>query len=356
MNQLGHGANVEDMCRKYNKDSKDIIDFSSNINPYLIKDLEVHLIEGLKACSKYPDIEYTRLKGNIAKYIGVNSSYIIPGNGATEIIYLLMKSIEGRLAILNPTFSEYERSAKINNLEVVNLYLDKENDFKINIKYIEDNIDRFDSLFICNPSNPIGKVYDLSELLDLMKQYNKLLIIDETFMEFVENEKEFTLIKHIYESKNIFIIKAITKFFGMPGIRLGYGVSSNKDIMRKLYEFKEPWTINTFADVISNYIFKEIEYIKNSKSYFSNERDFMISELESIRDIKVHKTDTNFILIKLLNKEAKDLREELFIKGNILIRDASNFRCLDSSYIRIAIKNHEENIKLIKEFKKVFGV
>ncbi|MGL5506976.1 MAG: pyridoxal phosphate-dependent aminotransferase [Paraclostridium sp.] len=356
MNQLGHGANVEDMCREYNKDSKSIIDFSSNINPYLIKDLDKYLIEGLRECSKYPDIEYTRLKENISEYIGVDSRYIIPGNGATEIIYLLMKSIGGRLAILNPTFSEYERSAKINNLEVVNLYLSKENDFEINIDYIKDNIDKFDSLFICNPSNPIGKVYKINELLGLIKKHNKLLIIDETFMEFVGDEDEFTLTKHIHESSNIFIIKAITKFFGMPGIRLGYGVSSNIDIMRKMYELKEPWTINTFADTISNYIFKESEYIESSKLYFVAERKFMIEELGNIKYIKVYQTDTNFILIKLLNKEAKELKHKLFINDDILIRDASNFRSLDNSYIRIAIKSHEENIKIIKAIKSILGV
>ncbi|MGL5711834.1 MAG: pyridoxal phosphate-dependent aminotransferase [Paraclostridium sp.] len=356
MNQLGHGANVEDMCRRYNKNSKDIIDFSSNINPYLVENLDKYLLEGLKECSKYPDIEYTSLRGNIANYLCIDSSYIIPGNGATEIIYLLMKSIKGRLAILNPTFSEYERSANISGLDVVNLYLDKENNFEIDIEHIKSNIDKFDSLFICNPSNPIGKVYQLNELVELMKKYNKLLIIDETFMEFVEEESKYTLTNYIQDNPNIFIIKAITKFFGMPGIRLGYGVTSNKGIISKMYEIKEPWTINTFADTISNYIFKESEYIKKSKLYFVNERVFMTKELENIKNIKVYKTDTNFILIKLLDKEAKEFREDIFINGGILIRDASNFRNLDNSYIRIAIKSHEENLKIIDEFRKVFGV
>lgn len=355
MNQLGHGANVEDMCRKYNKDSKNIIDFSSNINPYLIDNLEAYIVEGLKACAKYPDIDYTNLKNNIANYLNTKSSYIIPGNGATEIIYLLMKSIKGRLAILNPTFSEYERGAKLNGLDIVNLYLDKDNDFEINIKHIEENIDKFDSLFICNPSNPVGRVYEISRLLELLTKHNKLLIIDETFMEFVGDEERFSLINNVETNSNIFIIKAITKFFGIPGVRLGYGVSSNKEVINRMYEFKEPWTINTFAEILSNYIFKERKYIEDSKLYFMNERKYMVNELNKIKNIKVYKTDTNFILIKLVNKDARELREEIFIKGNILIRDASNFKNLDNSYIRIAIKSHNENLKILDQLKRVFG-
>ncbi len=355
MNQLGHGANVEDMCRKYNKDSKNIIDFSSNINPYLIDNLEEYIVEGLKECAKYPDIDYTNLKNNIANYLNTKSSYIIPGNGATEIIYLLMKSIKGRLAILNPTFSEYERGAKLNGLDIVNLYLDKDNDFEINIKHIEENIDKFDSLFICNPSNPVGRVYEISRLLELLTKHNKLLIIDETFMEFVGDEEKFSLINNVETNSNIFIIKAITKFFGIPGVRLGYGVSSNKEVINRMYEFKEPWTINTFAEILSNYIFKERKYIEDSKLYFMNERKYMVNELNKIKNIKVYKTDTNFILIKLVNKDARELREEIFIKGNILIRDASNFKNLDNSYIRIAIKSHKENLKILDQLKIVFG-
>ena len=111
MKDLGHGANVEYMANIYKKDSNEIIDFSSNINPKIIPNLETYILEGISECSSYPDISYTNLRKNISEYVGVNPKFIVPGNGATEIIYLLMKSINKRLAILNPTFSEYKRSA-----------------------------------------------------------------------------------------------------------------------------------------------------------------------------------------------------------------------------------------------------
>ncbi|CDA09438.1 pyridoxal phosphate-dependent aminotransferase [Intestinibacter bartlettii] len=353
MKDLGHGANVDNMAKKFGKNENDIIDFSSNVNPHIISDLGKYVLEGLEKSRSYPDINYTNLRNNISDYIKVDSELIIPGNGATEIIYLLMKSIKRRLAILNPTFSEYGRGAKLNNLEIIDFHLKEENNFSIDLDEIQKNMDKFDSLFICNPNNPNGKVKDLNELLDLMIENDKLLIVDETFMEFVGEEEKYSLINKIEQTSNLFILKAVTKFFGMPGLRLGYGVTSNKQIIKNIYEYKEPWTINSFAENLSNYLFKDKEYINGSKDYYINERKFMLEELRKISRLKVYDTDTNFVLIKLDDDEANSLKLELFEKYNILIRDASNFIGLDKSYIRVAIKSHNDNKVLIESLRKI---
>ena len=353
MKDLGHGANVDNMAKKFGKNENDILDFSSNVNPHIISDLGKYVLEGLEKSRSYPDINYTNLRNNISDYIKVDSELIIPGNGATEIIYLLMKSIKRRLAILNPTFSEYGRGAKLNNLEIIDFHLKEENNFSIDLDEIQKNMDKFDSLFICNPNNPNGKVKDLNELLDLMIENDKLLIVDETFMEFVGEEEKYSLINKIKQTPNLFILKAVTKFFGMPGLRLGYGVTSNKQIIKNIYEYKEPWTINSFAENLSNYLFKDKEYINGSKDYYINERKFMLEELRKISRLKVYDTDTNFVLIKLDDDEANSLKLELFEKYNILIRDASNFIGLDKSYIRVAIKSHNDNKVLIESLRKI---
>ena len=353
MKDLGHGANVDNMAKKFGKNENDIIDFSSNVNPHIISDLGKYVLEGLEKSRSYPDINYTNLRNNISDYIKVDSELIIPGNGATEIIYLLMKSIKRRLAILNPTFSEYGRGAKLTNLEIIDFPLKEENNFSIDLDEIQKNMDKFDSLFVCNPNNPNGKVKDLNELLDLMIENDKLLIVDETFMEFVGEEEKYSLINKIEQTPNLFILKAVTKFFGMPGLRLGYGVTSNKQIINNIYEYKEPWTINSFAENLSNYLFKDKEYINGSKDYYINERKFMLEELRKISRLKVYDTDTNFVLIKLDDDEANSLKLELFEKYNILIRDASNFIGLDKSYIRVAIKSHNDNKVLIESLRKI---
>lgn len=355
MKDLGHGANVDFMAKAFNKNTKDIIDFSSNINPKLIPNLEKYILEGLNKSTSYPDINYTSLKKNIGNYININPEFIIPGNGATEIIYLLMKNIKKRLAILNPTFSEYERGARLNNLEVINFMLNKDDEFSVNLDEIEEKIDEFDSLFICNPNNPNGKVKNIEKLLELMSKHNKLLIVDETFMEFVYEEEKYSLIKYINKYENLFILKAVTKFFGMPGLRLGYGVTSNKKLIENIYKYKEPWTVNSFADTLSNYIFNDKDYINNSKSYYLKERKYMLNALRKIKRLKAYDTDTNFILIKLEDKKAEKLKLQLFKESNILIRDASNFVNLDESYIRIAIKSHNENQLILKELNRIMG-
>ncbi|MDY2737361.1 pyridoxal phosphate-dependent aminotransferase [Intestinibacter sp.] len=355
MKDLGHGANVDNMAKQFGKDEKDIIDFSSNVNPHIISNLGKYVLEGLEKSRSYPDINYTNLRNNISEYINVDSELIIPGNGATEIIYLLMKSIKKRIAILNPTFSEYGRGAKLNNLEVIDFHLKEENNFSIDLDEIQNNMDRFDSLFVCNPNNPNGKVKDLNELLDLMIENDKLLIVDETFMEFVGEEEKYSLIGRINQTENLFILKAVTKFFGMPGLRLGYGVTSNKQIIKNIYEYKEPWTINSFAENLSNYLFKDKDYISSSKEYYVNERKFMLQELRNIPKLKVYDTDTNFVLMKLEDGESNSLKLELFEKYNILIRDASNFIGLDKGYFRVAIKSHEDNKALIEALKKTLG-
>ena len=355
MRDLGHGANVDTMAQIFNKKTEDIIDFSSNINPKVVPNLDQYILKGLNKCRSYPDINYGKLRKNIGDYLNINPQYIIPGNGATEIIYLLMKNVKKRLAILNPTFSEYERGAKLNNLEIINFMLNENDEFSVNLKEIEDNIDNFDSLFICNPNNPNGKVKNIEELLRIIIKYDKLLIVDETFMEFVYEEENYSLIKYVEKYKNIFIIKAVTKFFGMPGLRLGYGVTSNEKLIDDIYKYKEPWTVNSFADTLSNYIFKDEEYIKSSKEYYLEERLFMLNFLRKFKNIKAYDTDTNFILIKLKDRNAEKLKTSLLKESNILIRNASNFIGLDKNYIRIAIKSHEENQLILKEFNKLLG-
>jgi threonine-phosphate decarboxylase len=342
------------MSIKYNKKEKNIVDFSSNINPYLPQNLEKYTVEALKNCIKYPDINYIELKNSISEYLNLDANFIIPGNGASEIIYLIMKCIEGPLGIINPTFSEYERAAKLNNVEVIDLYFEND-EFDLNINQIKESIERFKYLFICNPNNPTGKVKNIKELLELMKNQGKFLIVDETFMEFVYEEKDYSLVKYIESYDNLIIIKAVTKFFGLPGIRLGYGLTSNKELLLKMYLHKEPWTINSFAENICKYILKDKDYINQSKSYFREEIRYMVESLKKIPNIKVYSTDTNFILIKLKDIKSIELKEKMFIYKNILIRDASNFKNIDDSYIRIAIKTRKENDLIIKALRETLG-
>lgn len=350
-----HGADINSAAELYGLEADKIIDFSSNINPFIVDSMDKIVAVGVGSLQKYPDIKYRRLRKNISDYLGVDDSQVIPGNGATEIIYLLMRNLSGRLAIINPTFSEYRKGAEIAGLSVVDFVMDWKKDFKLDLDEIYRRKDEFDSIFICNPNNPDGSVREIKKLLEFAEKEGKLLIVDETFIEFAYSEKDRSLVNMVEKSKNLFIIRAVTKFFGIPGIRLGYGISSNRELLQKMYDEKEPWTINSFADSASDFIFKEEEYIRKSKEYFSKERVCMINEINKIDGIKAFNSDANFILVRFENRNVLDVKENLLKRAGLLIRDASNFIGLDSSFARVAIKNHEQNTVLVDALRSVLG-
>ena len=350
-----HGADINSAAELYVLEADKIIDFSSNINPFIVDSMDKIVAAGVGSLQKYPDIKYRRLRKNISDYLGVDDSQVIPGNGATEIIYLLMRNLRGRLAIINPTFSEYRKGAEIAGLSVVDFVMDWKKDFKLDLDEIYRRKDEFDSIFICNPNNPDGSVREIKKLLEFAEKEGKLLIVDGTFIEFADSEKDRSLVNMVEKSKNLFIIRAVTKFFGIPGIRLGYGISSNRELLQKMYDEKEPWTINSFADSASDFIFKEEEYIRKSKEYFSKERVCMINEINKIDGIKAFNSDANFILVRFENRNVLDVKENLLKRAGLLIRDASNFIGLDSSFARVAIKNHEQNIVLVDAIRSVLG-
>lgn len=350
-----HGADINSAAELYGLEADKIIDFSSNINPFIVESMDKIVAAGVENLQKYPDIKYRRLRKNIADYLRVDDSQVIPGNGATEIIYLLMRNLSGRLAIINPTFSEYRKGAEIAGLSVVDFVMDWEKDFELDLDEIYKGKDEFDSIFICNPNNPDGSVREIKKLLEFAEKEGKLLIVDETFIEFADSEKDRSLVNMVEKSKNLFIIRAVTKFFGIPGIRLGYGISANRELLQKMYDEKEPWTINSFADSASDFIFKEDEYIRKSKEYFSKERVCMINEINKIDGIKAFNSDANFILVRFENINVLDVKENLLKRAGLLIRDASNFIGLDSSFARVAIKNHEQNIVLVDALRSVLG-
>lgn len=350
-----HGADINSAAELYGLEADKIIDFSSNINPFIVDSMDKIVAAGVGSLQKYPDIKYRRLRKNISDYLGVDDSQVIPGNGATEIIYLLMRNLRGRLAIINPTFSEYRKGAELAGLSVVDFVMDWKKDFKLDLDEIYRRKDEFDSIFICNPNNPDGSVREIKKLLEFAEKEGKLLIVDETFIEFADSEEERSLVNMVEKSKNLFIIRAVTKFFGIPGIRLGYGISSSRELLQKMYDEKEPWTINSFADSASDFIFKEEEYIRKSKEYFSKERVCMINEINKIDGIKAFNSDANFILVRFENRNVLDVKENLLKRAGLLIRDASNFIGLDSSFARVAIKNHEQNIVLVDALRSVLG-
>ena len=360
-----HGGNVYKIYRE--KGMKEILDYSSNINPYgLPESFKIAVLENLSVLERYPDPDYVELREKIAKVNGIKLENIIVGNGATEIIFLYMKVLKAKkILIVSPTFGEYERAmrATLDNIQVDYFKLEEVENFVPNIEKIRLELDKkYDLLVMCNPNNPTGQfvlVEIMEKILEKCTEVGTKLFVDEAFVEFVENWEEKSIIKTEKDKKNLFVLRAFTKFFAIPGLRLGYGICFDDEFMTKMLEKKEPWSVNNIAELAGKVLLKDKEYIEKTNNWIKEEKKYMYENLIKIEGMKIYKTEINFILGKIEFKyfekiNVQKLREKMLEKG-ILIRDASNFMYLDDKYFRLAVKDRKNNDKVIKALKEIFS-
>ena len=380
-----HGGNIYKVFRE--KNIKEILDYSSNINPYGIPEsLKKRITENLEILERYPDPDYVELRQKLSNLNKVNLSDIILGNGATEIIFLFMKVINPKkILIVSPTFGEYERAVKATEIsgdtvslsssngdnknienkkiEIEYFELKESDDFKLNIGNLKNELEnKYDLLIICNPNNPTGKFLKLAQTEEILKECNKYdtkLFIDEAFIEFLADGMKESIINTEENKKNLFVTRAFTKFFAIPGLRLGYGMYFDKELEKKISEKKEPWSVNNFAEMAGLTVLDDAEYIEKTLKWIAEEKIYMYEKLNKISGMKVYETEVNFITGKIDEKlfseglNVKILREKMLEQG-ILIRDASNFKFLDERFFRLAIKDRASNERVIEVMKEIF--
>jgi len=380
-----HGGNIYKVFRE--KNLKEILDYSSNINPYGIPEsLKKRITENLEILERYPDPDYVELREKLAHLNKVGMSDIVLGNGATEIIFLFMKVINPKkILIVSPTFGEYERAVKATEIsgdtvslsssngdnknienkkiEIEYFELKESDDFKLNIGNLKNELEnKYDLLIICNPNNPTGKFLKLAQTEEILKECNKYdtkLFIDEAFIEFLADRMKESIINTEENKKNLFVTRAFTKFFAIPGLRLGYGMYFDKELEQKISEKKEPWSVNNIAEMAGLTVLDDTEYIEKTLKWIAEEKIYMYEKLNKISGMKVYETEVNFITGKIDEKlfsegvNVKILREKMFEQG-ILIRDASNFKFLDERFFRLAIKDRASNERVIEAMKEIF--
>lgn len=371
-----HGGNVEEIARKYRLREEKIMDFSANINPLgpssrVIKALK----ENLSKIACYPDPEAIDLREELSKYLKVNPENIIAGNGAIELIYLICRTLRPRKAlIVVPAFSEYEFALKNVGCKIEFVPVKSRDDFRLDIEELLENIKKIDLprpfylqrgaakqkgrglLFLCNPNNPTGQLINKADMLKIVGVARKrevFVVVDEAFMDFDESAEAETLIQEAIKRNNLFVIRSLTKFFALPGIRIGYGIG-NKRLLEKLKIHKEYWSVNTLAQIAGIAALKDKEYVKKTKELISEERKFLYHKLSKINGLRPYSSVTNFIFCRLTtNRVNSTIIWKKLIQKNILIRDCSSFRSLNNRYIRMAIKTHQENLNLINFLSKI---
>ncbi|MBC3795939.1 pyridoxal phosphate-dependent aminotransferase [Acetobacterium tundrae] len=331
----------------------EMIDFSVNINPLGIPEtIKKKLIDGIDELVKYPEITGRSALIKISQDLGVFPENVILGNGAIELIYLFSRSNgPGKALIIQPTFNEYERALKLYGWDVDYYVLKEENDFSIDPVELEQVIEKTkpQAVFLCNPNNPTGRVYSIEFITKLIEKSAQAItwFLDESFMDFANESGGLTLVKDT--DYPIFILKSLTKFYALPGLRIGYGVG-NPAVIKKMESFKEPWTINGLGLIAATAVYDEIDYAKQTKAYIEQERQRIYEELKKIETIKVYQSGTDFHLCRLLKATASELKSAIESE-DMSIRTCEDFVGLDESYFRIAIKKSEENNRLLTFIK-----
>ncbi|HHZ02641.1 MAG TPA: aminotransferase class I/II-fold pyridoxal phosphate-dependent enzyme [Tissierellia bacterium] len=328
----------------------ELVDFSSNINPIGTPNgLNEVLIDGFNSLVAYPDIKYRNLKSAVAKYLNCKDENVLVGNGAVEIINNFTIAAK-RVVVMTPAFSEYEERAKVHGKEIKKIPYGE--DFSIDIESFKD-LEEDELLILGNPNNPTGLRIPEKELLEIygiVKKKKAFLLLDEAFFEFCPEDYDSIELFKDDGYKNVAIIRAATKFFALPGIRLGYCCCSIEKV-QEISEVELPWSVNSLADIAGQYIFDDIEYINESKKYIDKERQYLIQELSKIDGIHVYNSHTNYILIKLLEHN-EDYAFEHFLQYGLVIRKCSSFVELGDNHIRVAIKDRENNERLLDAFKE----
>lgn len=350
-----HGGNIEEVARKYNINSEDIIDFSANINPLGInKKVKESMIDALDLVERYPDITYHNLKHTICDYEGINLSSIFLGNGAAEVIFNITRALNPKKVLLPaPTFSEYEEAVRSVDGEIKYYNLKEDNEFQIDDSFISGIDEEVDLIFICNPNNPTGVLTEKEFIEKVLKRANKVnakVVVDESFLDFVEDKNKYSSIELTKTYSNLIIVKSLTKFFAMPGIRIGYGISRSKEVLDRINKVSVPWAVNIVASEGICTGLKEIGYRRKSIEYVKEQSTILYKELNKLDFIKVFKPSVNFIMFKILRNI--NLKEELISNG-ILIRSCGNYEGLNESFYRVAVRTAKENERLISAMKTV---
>ena len=348
-----HGSDLVKIEQIYGIKNEEITSFSANVNPLGVSPLlRETLANHIDAITTYPDREYTALRKCIASYINTDPENILMGNGSTELISLFIQIQHPKKAlIVGPTYSEYEREIALGGGASLYYPLQEEQNFALNItNFIAQLNESIDLVVICNPNNPTSGAISrrtMRKILDACKQNNIYVMVDETYVEFADNYQEITSIPLTAYYNNIFILRGTSKFFAAPGLRLGYAVTGNRDLLKSIHTRKNPWTINSLAVIAGEIMFQDSSYIAQTRELISQERSRIYQLLSKDSRCKTYPPNANFMLVRLLDNRTSGELFDCAIREKMMIRDCSTFPFLDNKYIRFCFMQPQMNDRLI---------
>ncbi|PVX23740.1 MAG: hypothetical protein CW716_11485 [Candidatus Bathyarchaeum sp.] len=354
-----HGGNVWKFSETYGIPLNEILDFSISTNPFGAPETALEKIQGhLDVVQHYPDPDPEWLFQALSKSANVEAKNVILGNGSTELIYLFNEVFledEYEAVIPVPSFSEYKAAIERFGGNMTFLRCDAAKGFQLNVKELENTISKKTRIiFLCNPNSPTGVLYDKSDLLQIIKvaeENNVLVFLDEDYIDFVDDDKRYSMAEYVNKYNNLFVLRSLTKFFGLAGVRIGYGIGS-PELITTLKNVQMPWSVNSLAMFATEAAINDDEFIQKSRLLVSQSRKEMQDELNAVHGLKVHPSETNFLLIEITKAgvTSTQIKEGLAKKG-MLIRDCKDFDGLNNRFFRVTVRKPEENKKLIDQIK-----
>ncbi|MDY6821140.1 MAG: histidinol-phosphate transaminase [Deferribacterota bacterium] len=348
-----HGGDIYSISNFLGFDPSEILDFSSNVLPFdLFKSLNLEISELTTNFRRLPEPHSQSLIKHISSKYNLPLDSIIVSSGTTEILDNITRIYRNkRVCILGPTYKDYEKFSVLNNLKVEHSLATEGNNFIYDLNNIELEKNFYDIIILCNPNNPTGVLYNHKKLVKLIERLkNTLFVIDESYMPFLFNWKDYTLLNN--DLDNTIVLQSFSKIYGAPGLRLGWAYSKNKKLIEKLKKHQSIWSVNSMAQFVGEkllYINTD-SYVKVLNSY----KDDVSNKLSSLDFLKFYPSVTNFIMFKYVHNNPMDLYKFL-LKNRVLIRNLYNIEGLDEKYFRIAINLEENNnylIDLLNKFKE----
>ena len=341
-----HGGTVFAVARQLGVAPEALLDFSASINPLgPPPGVREAVTAAFDRLVHYPDSDATELILALSRCHGLAPEQVCAANGSTELIYLLPRLVPGRRAlVVAPPFSEYGRSLQRAGWETEYFPLSPEDGFALDVNDLADCLAaKYDMLLLGNPGNPTGRLYRREEIvpvLDLCRATGTFPVLDEAFMDFCEEESA----KELVAGGEGLVLRSMTKFYAIPGLRLGYAIG-RQDVIARLAALREPWSVNTLAQVAGVAALADADYARYTREYVAAERQWFSATLSELPGIRVYPSSANYLLLESAGMSASEIGRRLLAE-RMLIRECCSFPGLNDRFFRVAVRARAENEKL----------
>jgi threonine-phosphate decarboxylase len=344
-----HGGSPCRDMKRLGIDVEHVRDFSVSISPFgPPEEIRAAWSQLIEEIADYPDVEGQGLVDFLSKKYGIDPDRVIAGNGSTELIYLVPRALRLKRAVVPvPSFSDYHRALNIAGTEIIPLVLSDTHGFSPpDYEKIAQVLKDAEALVIGNPNNPTGTIYPRDMIVRLAQEYpEKWLIIDEAFVQFLDNREDVSLMSFTHRP-HIIVLYSLTKFYALPGLRMGCAVA-HRDVIAHLRRFKEPWTVNAIADKTAQILLQCRDYEEQLRRFTKKERIRVFDKLKNLKGLRAFESRTNFFLSQWTKTNNLDDLLICLLKQGIYVRDCRNFPGLEKNFFRFALCSEQDNNHLI---------